>query len=269
MPEAHVEVLREVYAGWASGDFSVSVPLLDRNVTLVIDAGIPDGGVYVGVEGVRTYMRRFLDSWQSLEIAAERFRQAGDSVLVDVAQRGVGAGSGASVETMYFQLWTFRGGRVIRLETIMDEGLALEAAGLSDEPASSENVEIVRRLYDAVARHDPETVLSLYHPDVEWDFTDSPVGGALEHTVYRGHDGLRQWWQEWREAWDGYEDGYRELVEAGDRVVAVVTSRGRGRVSGAEMEWTQHGVWEFRDGKVLRVAWFRTREEALAAAGID
>jgi hypothetical protein len=40
-------------------------------------------------------------------------------------------------------------------------------------------------------------------------------------------------------------------------------------VSGAEMEWTQHGVWEFRDGKVLRVAWFRTREEALAAAGID
>jgi ketosteroid isomerase-like protein len=34
---------------------------------------------------------------------------------------------------------------------------------------SQENVEIVRRVYDAVARRDAETVLSLYDPDVELD----------------------------------------------------------------------------------------------------
>ena len=34
---------------------------------------------------------------------------------------------------------------------------------------SRENVEIVRRLFDASARNDSDAVLALYHPDVEWD----------------------------------------------------------------------------------------------------
>jgi ketosteroid isomerase-like protein len=49
---------------------------------------------------------------------------------VNVRQRGVGAGSGVSTEMHYFQLWTFRGGKVIRLEVIADEAEALEAVGL-------------------------------------------------------------------------------------------------------------------------------------------
>lgn len=134
---------------------------------------------------------------------------------------------------------------------------------------SRENVEVVRQVYEAVARRDATTVLGLYDPEVEWDFSGSPIAAALEHKVYRGHDGLRQWWREWREAWLDYEDDYRELIDAGEHVVAVVTSRGRGRASGAELEYTQHGVWTIRDGKVLRVVWFRTREEALEAAGLE
>ena len=44
-------------------------------------------------------------------------------------------------------------------------------------------------------------------------------------------------------------------------------SRGRGRYSGAEVELTHYGLWTFRDGKVARVDWFRTLEEARQAAG--
>jgi ketosteroid isomerase-like protein len=36
---------------------------------------------------------------------------------------------------------------------------------------SRENVEIVRRLYEAINRRDPATVLELYDPEVEADFT--------------------------------------------------------------------------------------------------
>jgi ketosteroid isomerase-like protein len=132
---------------------------------------------------------------------------------------------------------------------------------------SRESVEIVRQVYDAVARRDFAAVLTLYDPDVEWDFSRSPISGALERKIYRGHEGLRQWWREWREAWDDYDDGYEELIDAGDHVVSVTVSRGRGQASGAELGFRQYGVWTIREGKVTRVVWLQSREEALEAAG--
>jgi ketosteroid isomerase-like protein len=133
---------------------------------------------------------------------------------------------------------------------------------------SRENVELVRLVYEAVARHDAETVLSFYDPDVEWDFSRSPAGAAMGQHVYGGHEGLRQWGREWREAWESYEDDCAELIDGGEYVISVVTSRGRGRVSGVEVDLTHYGVWTIREGKILRVVWFRTREEALEAAGL-
>ena len=56
---------------------------------------------------------------------------------------------------------------------------------------SQENVEVVRRIYDAVARGDSETVLSLYDPDIEWDMSRGAFGAIGGGRVYRGHDGLR------------------------------------------------------------------------------
>jgi ketosteroid isomerase-like protein len=40
---------------------------------------------------------------------------------------------------------------------------------------SEENVEIVRRVFDAVARDDSASVLALFDPEVEWD--NSRIGG--------------------------------------------------------------------------------------------
>jgi ketosteroid isomerase-like protein len=92
--------------------------------------------VFVGREGVRAYMTSFLDAWDSLTIAAESVEGTGDSVFVKVRQSGIGRGSGVPVETAYFQLWTFRGSRVIRLESILSEKEALEAVGLSEQHRS-------------------------------------------------------------------------------------------------------------------------------------
>ena len=60
------------------------------------------------------------------------FKDVGDTVLVEVKQTGIGQDSQVPVDHNYFQLWTFRGGKVIRLETIMREAEALEAAGLRE-----------------------------------------------------------------------------------------------------------------------------------------
>jgi hypothetical protein len=52
-------------------------------------------------------------------------------------------------------------------------------------------------------------------------------------------------------------------------VISVATVQNRGRVSGVEVEWTQCGVWTIQEGKIVRVAWFRTRSDALEAAGLE
>ena len=132
---------------------------------------------------------------------------------------------------------------------------------------SQENVDLVRRVYDAVTRRDAETVLALYDPDVEWDMSRHPYGGLSDRGVYRGHDGLRRFWREWLEAWENYEDTVHELIDAGALVIAIVTTRARGRASGVVLELTGYaGVWTIRNGKVVRVAWFPSREEAFEAA---
>jgi ketosteroid isomerase-like protein len=53
-------------------------------------------------------------------------------VLVGVRQRGVGTASGVPRELRYFMLWTFRGEKVIRIESIGGRHEALEAAGLRE-----------------------------------------------------------------------------------------------------------------------------------------
>ena len=134
---------------------------------------------------------------------------------------------------------------------------------------SRENVELVRRVYEAAARRDAETVLSLYHPDVVWDMSSHPYGDMWEGGVAHGHSGLRTWFRDWYEAFETFEHDCHELRDAGDTVISVGTDRGRGRGSGAEVKWKNiSGVWTIRDGKVVRVVWFATREQALDAAGL-
>ena len=137
---------------------------------------------------------------------------------------------------------------------------------------SEENVEIVRRVFDAVARGDTEAILSLYDPDIEWDGSRhrwaEVMGGKM--ATWQGHKGLRKWSREYYEMWETLEDEVEELIEAGDRVVSVVTTRARGGASGVEVEWKHNaGVWTVQEGKIIRVVWFPTRAEALEAAGLS
>jgi ketosteroid isomerase-like protein len=134
---------------------------------------------------------------------------------------------------------------------------------------SQENLELVRALFDAAARRDTATVRALYDPEVEWDNTRGPMQGLVEGKVYRGYDGLRHWWREFREPWESVWDEVEDLIDAGDQVVSVHTSHARGRASGVVVDVEHFAtVWTFRQGKIARVALFATRAEALEAAGL-
>ncbi len=136
---------------------------------------------------------------------------------------------------------------------------------------SEENVEIVRRVYDAAARRDATAALALYDPEVELDASRLGVAGLVGggRGVCCGHEGLRSFFREWHEAWESIEYDYDELIDAGEQVISVVTRHGRGRASGAEVDWPLALVWTLRDEKVVRVVWFLTREAALEATRLS
>jgi len=128
-----VETLRRIYERWGEGDFSAGFELYDPFVVLVLRPEFPESGPHYGRDGIRTYMREdFLQDWAGLTITGEEFLDAGASVVVQVDQRGTGPQSGVPARMRYYQVWTFQGGSVIRIESIMERRDALEAAGLSE-----------------------------------------------------------------------------------------------------------------------------------------
>jgi uncharacterized protein len=131
MSQGNVEIVRGIYEAWAKGDFRARLDHLDPHVVLVIRPDFPEFGVFVGPEGVRELMHRFLEQWELLTIEAKHLEAVGDTVLARVVQHGKGSVSGIEGDIPYFQLFTFRGGKIVRMESIMSEGEALEAAGLS------------------------------------------------------------------------------------------------------------------------------------------
>ena len=135
---------------------------------------------------------------------------------------------------------------------------------------SQENVEMIRGVYEAAAARDnAKPLVALCDTEVELDVSQAGWGDLTGQTDYHGHDGLRTVFKEWYGAWEDYEDHLEDLVDAGDKVVALVTSRGRGRASGVPVALKTPAVWTIREGKIVRVAWFQTPAQALEAAGLS
>ena len=132
MSEENLEGIRAVYERFSKGDFRASLDVVDPLVLFVQRPEFPESGTYLGIARLVEYTRGFLEPWSHITIEAEDIAGAGDSVVATVRQRGVGRESGAATELRYFQVWSFRDRKVIRLENFRTEAEALEAAGLRE-----------------------------------------------------------------------------------------------------------------------------------------
>ena len=65
-------------------------------------------------------------------MTAEEFLDAGDRVLVTAYFRGRGRGSGIDIDTCFYEVYTLRDGRVVRVDEFTKRADALEAAGLRE-----------------------------------------------------------------------------------------------------------------------------------------
>jgi uncharacterized protein len=131
---------------------------------------------------------------------------------------------------------------------------------------SRENVEVVRRAYVAFNRRDLATLLQQLDPAVEW-LTSGDFAGT--DAVYRGHQGVRRWFEVLLGEWDEYRAEPEEFLDAGDEVMVVERLQGRGRTSGVHVAMPYYAVLTVRRARVVRRRSYKRRAEALAAAGLS
>src|SRR5690349_14818548 len=97
---------------------------------------------------------------------------------------------------------------------------------------SRENVDKLTAAFDKFLAGRSDFGAELLAPGVEWDATDTPTPDISG--IYHGPDGVDRFWKEWLAAWETVQFEYR-LLDAGDRVLALIDQRMRGRSTGIEV----------------------------------
>jgi ketosteroid isomerase-like protein len=85
-----------------------------------------------GHDAARASLAGWERDWDEYEVMFEAFEGAGDRVVVTVRMRGRGRGSGIEVEARLYDVYTLRGGLIIRMDEFAERSEALEAAGLRE-----------------------------------------------------------------------------------------------------------------------------------------
>jgi ketosteroid isomerase-like protein len=91
----------------------------------------PEGAVRHGADSVIEFFREWVEPWEELELDWEIQEAGEDKALAVIDMRGRGRGSGVPAEMRFFQLWSFRDRRAVRMEMFWDLLQARRAAGLA------------------------------------------------------------------------------------------------------------------------------------------
>ena len=105
------------------------------------------------------------------------------------------------------------------------------------------------------------------YADPDGELHSAIIGGA-EGRVYRGHDGLRQWFADSMESFEELRTELIEFRDLGDRIVAFGHIHPRGRECGLELDTETGWVFTVRKGKFVRAEGFLSRTRAIEAAGL-
>ena len=129
---------------------------------------------------------------------------------------------------------------------------------------SQENLEIVRRWFEAFSSEDFDAAIRMVHRDVVL----VPPGNQAPYT---GTESLRRWMQP-----DAFRDQVAnplETVVATERtILARQHVTGRGRASGIDLDTVTWSVWTFdEDGLITRIEIYlpHEKDKALEAAGLS
>jgi uncharacterized protein len=130
---------------------------------------------------------------------------------------------------------------------------------------SEENVEVVRRMYDAFHSGDANGALAHFDPNVVVDASRArPDGGRGQ-----GREQLNAIVAAWMGTWDEWREEIAEIRDLGSRVLVLSVQHGRGKGSGVEVEAPYALLYDVHGGKITHMTMFPTQEAALVAAGLS
>ena len=217
-----------------------------------------------GWDGVLQFIGGQMEAFSEGWLEASEFIDRGDQLIVPYRFGGRARHTGLQVEFSFVHLIKFRNGKVTRLEVHKTKADAIEAAGLSEQVMSQENVEIVRRGLDAWNRRDWDEALKDAAADVEVD--NSSITGEWRG-VHRGPDEVKRLWEKFVEPWESVRIEIDEIIEADNHIVTRLAGHFVGR-EGIEVTTRTAWCYTFRDGQLTRVLISNELTDALEAAGL-
>jgi len=128
---------------------------------------------------------------------------------------------------------------------------------------TDQDIETVEALFAAVRRGDAEALLDLNHPEAEWVNPDY----AIEPGTRRGREEIGRAIERIFEFFETVDAESMERAPDG-RILVVSRVRTRGIGGSPGIEELTGTLFTVRDGLLVRYEWFRSPEEARAAAGI-
>jgi ketosteroid isomerase-like protein len=129
---------------------------------------------------------------------------------------------------------------------------------------SQENVEVVKAAFEAYNRGDLDAWVADADPDIEWHVLPE----ATDPGPHRGRQVILERGKLWRQMFGGLRVEVLEYIDAGDYVIAPVRMRGQAPGSDAEVALDEVYVSMLRNGKIVELREYRTKAEALEAAGL-
>jgi ketosteroid isomerase-like protein len=131
---------------------------------------------------------------------------------------------------------------------------------------SQENVDLVRRSWEAFNTGGLDAIEQFWHPDIEWRAAEGEVDDI---GAFRGRERMRRYYADWLEMLDDWHAEVEEIVfDDDERVAAMIRTSARGRASGAPSEGRYAIVYTVRDGQIVSGREYVTREQALEAVGL-
>lgn len=124
--------------------------------------------------------------------------------------------------------------------------------------------DVVRAIYAAWNSHDIEQVVAQIDESFEADMSER----VFNPEVYRGHEGVRRFFADTAEIWEGVTVEVPDFYENGDHVLTAFRAAGKGRGSGLEVAMEIYQLWTVRDGRAVRFKGFQDRAMAFAEAGL-
>ena len=125
---------------------------------------------------------------------------------------------------------------------------------------SQENVEKLRARFEpskgvngAALDWDSDAVQEMFGGDFSPDVELEHFATGLDTRTYRGRDGVFRWLKEWFEPFEEYSTEALDYIAVGDSVVIPTRQRGIGKTSGARVELEVTWVYDFSDGKIVRM----------------